>query len=151
MLDFSFSSNSGHPHTFTEKRKMMMKKPHWVVFRTPRGYQRQLHSPRPRPALWPQIACWPAHLSLEANSRTRAGARGCPSCPNLSPRGTPRTGTLPSEMLDSWNMVSKAWWISAKEGRSQGLHCQPGHTRPRSGHPGGLANKHAASNPHGKV
>lgn len=35
-------------------------------------------------------------------------------------------GTVPSEMLESWNMVSKAWWISANEGRSNGLHCQPG-------------------------
>lgn len=35
-------------------------------------------------------------------------------------------GTVPSEMLESWNIVSKAWWISANEGRSNGLHCQPG-------------------------
>lgn len=34
--------------------------------------------------------------------------------------------TLPSEMLESWNIVSKAWWISANEGLSNGLHCQPG-------------------------
>lgn len=55
-----------------------------------------------------------------------------PSDPNLPPRqaGTPRSGTLPSDMLDSWNMVSKAWWISAKEGRSEGFHCQPGQMRP---------------------
>lgn len=39
-------------------------------------------------------------------------------------------GTLPSDMLDSWNIVSKAWWISAKEGRSEGFHCQPGWMRP---------------------
>ena len=28
-------------------------------------------------------------------------------------------------MLDSWNMVSKAWCVSAKEGRSEGFHLQP--------------------------
>lgn len=28
-------------------------------------------------------------------------------------------------MLESWNMVSKAWWVSAKEGRSGGFHFQP--------------------------
>lgn len=43
----------------------------------------------------------------------------------LPTTGTPRKGTLPSDMLDSWNIVSKAWWISAKEGRSEGFHCQP--------------------------
>lgn len=42
-------------------------------------------------------------------------------------------------MLDSWNIVSKAWWISAKDGRSEGFHCQPGQTRPKSDHPRGLA------------
>lgn len=31
----------------------------------------------------------------------------------------------PSEMLDSWNMVSKAWCVSAKDGRSEGFHLQP--------------------------
>lgn len=31
----------------------------------------------------------------------------------------------PSEILDSWNMVSKAWCVSAKDGRSEGFHLQP--------------------------
>lgn len=58
-----------------------------------------------------------------------------PLQPSLLPQpstqaGPPSTGTLPSDMLDSWNIVSKAWWISAKEGRSEGFHCQPGQMRP---------------------
>lgn len=36
---------------------------------------------------------------------------------------------IPSEMLESWNMVSNAWWISANEGLSSGLHCQPANTQ----------------------
>lgn len=31
----------------------------------------------------------------------------------------------PSLMLESWNMVSKAWWVSANEGLSRGFHFQP--------------------------
>ena len=27
-------------------------------------------------------------------------------------------GNIPSEMLDSWNIVSNAWWVSAKDGLS---------------------------------
>lgn len=38
---------------------------------------------------------------------------------------TKQQGLSPSEMLESWNMVSKAWWVSAKEGRSGGFHFQP--------------------------
>ena len=125
------------------KEVQMIKKQHLVVFRILRGYQRQLHRQTLCPALWSQITCWPAHFSLEANSRTSTGAPSAggllPSCPNLSPHcGTPRMGPLPSDMLDSWNMVSKAWWISAKEGRSEGFHCQPGQTRPESDHPEAL-------------
>ncbi len=40
--------------------------------------------------------------------------------------------TVPSEMLESWNIVSKAWWISANEGRSNGLHCQPGRDKQKA-------------------
>lgn len=39
--------------------------------------------------------------------------------------GTKQQQLSPSEMLESWNMVSKAWWVSAKEGRSGGFHFQP--------------------------
>lgn len=36
-----------------------------------------------------------------------------------------RDKVIPSEILDSWNIVSNAWWVSAKEGRSAGFHLQP--------------------------
>lgn len=39
----------------------------------------------------------------------------------------------PSEMLDSWNMVSKAWCVSANDGRSEGFHLQPGGEERRRG------------------
>lgn len=39
--------------------------------------------------------------------------------------GCKRKQHWPSEMLDSWNIVSKAWCVSAKDGRSKGFHLQP--------------------------
>lgn len=45
--------------------------------------------------------------------------------------GTKQQQFSPSEMLESWNMVSKAWWVSAKEGRSGGFHFQPAKTESR--------------------
>lgn len=77
---------------------------------------------------------WPGHPIQDWSEGWSSSAQPLNSLPPLG-------GPLPSEILDSWNMVSKAWWISAKEGRSEGFHCQPGWRRPMSEQLESIANK----------
>lgn len=80
-----------------------------------------------RPTPTPLSRCKPEALGC---SPTRAPPSQPPPAPVPPPTGPVGMDILPSEILDSWNIVSKAWWISAKEGRSEGLHCQPRQMRP---------------------
>lgn len=95
-------------------------------FSEPWLQETESHPQQPCSAFWSPARCWSTCSSRKRTEGLGWAPHGCPSQVDLAPHhGHPRTGTLPSDMLDSWNIVSKAWWISAKEGRSEGFHCQP--------------------------